>query len=81
MTSWYAKVEHRFRVIKRQFGHVKVRNCGLAAQKPGRDRNLLADLELLDRLEGRAAHRFAIDFATLQLHFQALECLGHRQAA
>jgi len=25
-----AKVEHPFRVIKRQFGHVKVRYCGLA---------------------------------------------------
>lgn len=24
-----AKVEHPFRVIKRQFGHVKVRYCGL----------------------------------------------------
>ncbi|HDR9504656.1 IS5 family transposase [Burkholderia pyrrocinia] len=24
-----AKVEHRFRVVKRQFGHVKVRYCGL----------------------------------------------------
>ena len=26
----HAKVEHPFRVIKRQFGHVKVRNRGLA---------------------------------------------------